>query len=119
MRSDQATWTLVTKLGLTVVLTLLIFLFLGIWLDGFLGSRWVMTLALSMIGMFVALWNCYRMVMDAYRQIAPEPKDQVTGDRVDIHRDTHGDHAIFQARAERKEEVAEPRPAELDDYTDD
>ena len=81
MGPEWRPWSLVTRLGLTVVLTLLITLFAGIWLDRVFGSRPLMTLVMALIGMVAATVNCYRMVVSALGDIpAPRRGDGTTRD---------------------------------------
>ncbi len=64
-RRDMSTLSLVTQLGLTVVTALILSLLLGIWLDSVLGTRPILTLVFSLIGIFVGTFGVYRLVTRA------------------------------------------------------
>jgi ATP synthase protein I len=74
MKQEWRPWTLVTQLGLTVVLTLLAMLFLGIWLDGLFGTRPWLTLLFALVGIIVATVTSYRMVAKVIREIPSLPR---------------------------------------------
>lgn len=73
MKQQLGPWALVTQLGLSVVATLLIALFLGMWLDSVLGTRPWLTLILSLIGVVAATINVYRLVTRSLNEVAPAP----------------------------------------------
>lgn len=89
MKPDWQPWSLVTRLGLTVVLTLVAFLFLGRWLDSVFGTRWVMTLVLSLVGGIAATVNCYRMVMDSLGDITQVPRPDAEKKDGDANQNGH------------------------------
>jgi hypothetical protein len=89
VKPDWQPWSLVTRLGLTVVLTLLAFLFLGRWLDSVFGTRFVMTLVLSLVGGVAATINCYRMVMDSLGEITQVPRQDADNKDGDAGQDSH------------------------------
>jgi len=50
-------------LGLQLALTVAAFVFLGIWLDGKFDTQPVLTIILSFVGVFAALYNFIRTVL--------------------------------------------------------
>lgn len=65
MRQDWQPLTLVTQVGLTIVVTLVISLLLGLWLDSLLHTGPLLTLVFSLVGIAAGTINVYRMVSRA------------------------------------------------------
>lgn len=78
---------LVTQLGITVASALVLSLLLGLWLDSQFGTRPLMTLVFSMIGVLIGTVGMYRLVSRAIaesaatlpRPVSKEPKAAETG----------------------------------------
>ncbi len=65
MRRDWRPLTLVTQVGLTMVVTLVLCLLLGLWLDSLLHTSPLLTLVFSLIGIVAGTIGVYRMVSEA------------------------------------------------------
>ncbi len=69
MRQDWRPLTLVTQLGLTVVVSLVLSLLLGLWLDGLLGTKPILTLVFSLIGIAAGTVGVYRLITQAIGEV--------------------------------------------------
>jgi len=70
MRQDWRPLALVTQLGLTVVVSLVLSLLLGLWLDNLLGTKPILTLLFSLIGVAAGTVGVYRLVAQAIAEAA-------------------------------------------------
>lgn len=55
-------------IGFQLVAVILIFLFLGIWLDGKFGTKFIFTLILTIIGFFGGFYSFYLTIKDLNRK---------------------------------------------------
>jgi F0F1-type ATP synthase assembly protein I len=123
MKGEWRPWTLVTQLGLTVVVTLLVTLFLGIWLDGLLGTRPWLTLFLSLVGVIGATVNAYRMVVASIGDYAkdagaPAEEDRPKKEHHEIGDWFEPDIADDSEESEEWDRVAHAEDANHDAKTD-
>jgi ATP synthase protein I len=59
---------LITQLGLTIVLSILLGLVLGLWVDAHFGTKPWATLILSLLGILVGSFGVYRLVATSIDQ---------------------------------------------------
>lgn len=59
---------LITQLGLTIVLSILLGLVLGLWVDAHLGTKPWATLILSLLGILAGSFGVYRLVSSSIDQ---------------------------------------------------
>lgn len=55
-------------IGFQLVAVILIFLFLGIWLDGKFGTKFIFTLTLTIMGFFGGFYSFYLTIKDLNRK---------------------------------------------------
>lgn len=68
MKGDLGPWSLVTQLGVTMVAAILLGLVVGLWIDGFIGTRPWATLVFSLLGVGVGSLAVARLVSSAIAQ---------------------------------------------------
>jgi F0F1-type ATP synthase assembly protein I len=74
VKEDPGVWSLVARLGWTVVFWTVGSLLLGIWLDGVLHTSPFATLALALLGSFAAIVGVYRQATAAMNEAADRRK---------------------------------------------
>ena len=80
MRQDWRPLALVTQLGLTVVASLVLSLLLGLWLDNLLGTKPILTLLFSLIGVAAAIVGVYRLVTQAISEVVGQGRSTTRRD---------------------------------------
>ena len=77
---DMSTLSLVTQLGLTVVIALILSLLLGLWLDNRLDTKPLFTLVFSLFGIMIGTIGVYRLVTRAIAEsVAQAPRTRSSG----------------------------------------
>ncbi len=67
MRQENKGWlylSLIMELGINMVLSLLFFLFLGIWLDKKFNLNGIFTIAGIVLGVLGGFYNCYQAIIN-------------------------------------------------------
>jgi len=54
---------LVTQVGFTMVLSILIFLLIGVFLDRKIGSKGIMIFLFSLLGIGAGFFSCYKLIV--------------------------------------------------------
>lgn len=65
MNRDWRPLALVTQVGLTIVVSLILCLLLGLWIDDRFGTKPWATLIFTLVGIVVGSYSVYRMVSEA------------------------------------------------------
>jgi F0F1-type ATP synthase assembly protein I len=78
VKRDWQPMTLVTQLGVTMAVSIVLCLLLGLWIDSHFGTRPWATLALSLIGILAGSVAVYRMVSEAI-DAAADPRQTDAG----------------------------------------
>ncbi|MBI2940354.1 MAG: AtpZ/AtpI family protein [Chloroflexi bacterium] len=73
MNRDLRPLALIWQVGLTMVVSILLSLAIGIWLDGVLGTRPLATLIFSVIGVSVGAIGVYRLIASLIEEAAERP----------------------------------------------
>jgi len=68
VRSGYELLSLVTQIGLVVVMTVAIGVYVGLWLDNRLATGVVFTLLGLLVGIGGAMWNVYRAIEGFFRE---------------------------------------------------
>lgn len=77
MKQDWRPVTMVTQVGLTIVVSILIGLAIGMWVDGVFGTKPCATLLLALAGIAAGSVGVYRLVAQAIDQAAgPSPQNK-------------------------------------------
>ncbi len=80
MKQDWRPLALVTQLGLTVVTSLVLSLLLGLWLDSLLGTKPLLTLVFSLIGIMAGTVGVYRLITQAIAEATSQTGARPAGD---------------------------------------
>ncbi|HPT82455.1 MAG TPA: AtpZ/AtpI family protein [Limnochordia bacterium] len=67
MKDSLKYLSLVTQLGVTIIVTVAICTAFGLYLDRRLNTGAVFTLVFLLIGCLAALWNAYRLISDTFK----------------------------------------------------
>lgn len=62
--SSDSSFLKYSGIGFQLVAVILIFLFIGIWLDGKFGTKFIFTLVLTLIGFFGGFYSFYLTIKD-------------------------------------------------------
>ncbi|NMA99933.1 MAG: AtpZ/AtpI family protein [Firmicutes bacterium] len=68
MKGSLKYLSLITQIGLSIIVSVVIFMFLGIHLDRRLGTRGIFTVVLIIIGSASALWSTYKLIQETLRK---------------------------------------------------
>lgn len=79
MHRDWRPLALVTQVGLTIVVTLVLCLLLGLWIDNRFGTKPWATLVLTLVGIVAGSVSVYRMVSEAIAAAAAEQREPGSG----------------------------------------
>ena len=62
LMSGNSDYVKYSGIGIQLVGTILIFLFIGIWIDKWLGTRFIFTLVLTLLGFFGGFYSFYQSI---------------------------------------------------------
>lgn len=83
MRRDLQPMAMVTQVGLTMVVCILIGLAIGLWIDNTFGTKPCATLLLTLVGVSAGTYSVYRIVSEAIEAAAgysPKSKEKPNKD---------------------------------------
>jgi F0F1-type ATP synthase assembly protein I len=66
--SSDSSFLKYSGIGFQLAAVILVFLFIGIWLDGKFGTKFIFTLALTIIGFFGGFYSFYLTIKDLNRK---------------------------------------------------
>lgn len=68
MKGNFKYLSLITQVGLSVVVTVLVFTLLGVYLDRHFHTQGILILVFVLLGSFSGLWSAYQLILKASSQ---------------------------------------------------